>query len=403
MFDLSRHPLFTEYTDPKSGVKSYVLTERVAGIQKQFYFAQPSVTRNGKYLWITCCNPPARYSTLAVISLDLDNPFIRHFPYASPDTHCSLPCIDPEGDGVYFGCYDTVYKLSVEGELTKIIKLSPEFVHYRPIQRLFTHASISCNNKYIALDMQIGGNWYMAIGDIKTGEVKLLNKFGSCHNHAMFSPVDPDLILLDQDWWRDQHTGEYMPINNRIWLTNTTGTRLEPLMPKEFYGRTDTEGAHDYFSGDGYICWSDYYNGAFECNVETREVNHVWKRPICHSHSSFDRQMFVGDESPYKWKNIPCRTIFYDRATNKEIDIFSSLPYPDYDRFYHIDPHPQFCADDSVIVSTTTVIDGRVDVAITPVAPLCEKCRDDGEEVIFDGIKPHGTVDWVESVQQMMK
>ena len=251
--------------------------------------------------------------------------------------------------------------------------------------------------------MQIGDNWYMAIGDIKTGEVKLLNKFGSCHNHAMFSPIDPELILLDQDWWRDQHTGEYMPINNRIWLTNTSGTRFEPLMPKEFYGRTETEGAHDYFSSDGYICWSDYYNGAFECNIDTREVNHVWKRPVCHSHCSAKREMFVGDESPYKWLRIPCRTIFYDRKTNKELDIFSALPYPGYDRFYHIDPHPQFCAGDSMIVSTTTVMDGRVDVAITPVAPLLEKCRNEGAEVVFEGIKPHGIVDWVEGVRQMMK
>ena len=235
--------------------------------------------------------------------------------------------------------------------------------------------------------MQIGGNWYIAIGDLKSGEVKLLNKFGSCYNHAMFSPTDPELILLDQDWWRDQHTGEYMPINNRIWLTNTSGTRFEPLMPKEFYGRNGKEGAHDYWSADGMICWSDYFNGAFECNIETREVAHVWCRPICHSHSSSNRMMLVGDESPYKWKDIPCRTIFYDRKANKEIDIFSALPYPDHDRFYHIDPHPQFCAKDSVIVSTTTVIGDRVDVAITPVEPLRELCLRDGKTVVKAPVK----------------
>lgn len=41
MFDLSRHLLFTEYTDPKSDVKSYVLTERVAGIQSSFISLSP--------------------------------------------------------------------------------------------------------------------------------------------------------------------------------------------------------------------------------------------------------------------------------------------------------------------------------------------------------------------------
>ncbi|MBQ8321688.1 MAG: hypothetical protein IJX92_04920 [Clostridia bacterium] len=402
MYDLSRHPYFTPYTDKKSGVTSYVLTERVGTLQKHFYFAQPSVTSDGKYLFVTCCNPPARYSTLALVSLDPDNPFIRHFPNASPDTNGSLPCIDPEGDGVYYGCYDTVWHLSLDGELKKVITLTPEFTHNRPVQRLFTHASISCDNKYIALDMQIGGIFYVALGDIKTGAIKLLNKLGNMHDHAMFSPKDPNLFLIDQDWWRDMHTGEYMPINQRIWLMNTEGTRFEPLMPKEFYGRSETESAHDYWSADGLVCWTDYFNGAFECDIETREVTHVWKRPLCHSHSSADRQMLVGDESPYKWKTTPCRTIFYDRATNKEIDIFSALPYPDVDRYYHVDPHPQFCAGDSMIVSTTTVMDGRVDVAITPTAPLLEKCRKEGTEVVFDGIKPHERGSWVADTMQMM-
>ena len=402
MFDLSKHPFFSEYIDKKSGVKSYILTKRVAQMQKHFYFAQPSLTKNGKYLWFVCCNPPARYSTLAVVSLDPKDPFIRHFPHAAPDMQGSLPCLDPKGDGVYFGSYDTVYKLSIDGELNPVIHLSQEFVHNRPINRLFTHASISCDNKYIALDMQIGGIWYLALGDIESGEVKLLNKFGRCYNHAMFSPKDPDLLLIDQDWWRDSHTGEYMPINNRIWLADTEGTSFEPLFPKEFYGRRETEGAHDYFSGDGYIMWSDYYNGAFECNLDSRDVNHVWKRPICHSHCSSDRKLFVGDQSPYGWINTPCRTIFYDRESNKEIDIFSALPYPGYDRFYHVDPHPQFCANDTCIVSTSTVMDGRVDVALTPVEPLKKQCRREGETVVWGGYKPHARGSWVDDTMKMM-
>ncbi len=381
MYDLSRHPYFTEYTDEKSGVKSYVLTKRVAEVQKQFYFAQSSITQSGKYLWLLCMNPPARYYTLAVVSLDPDNPFIRHFPNASPDM-TGFPGLANDSDDVFFGCYDSIYRMSVDGELTRVIHLSPEFLHKRPIEHLISHASISADNKYILLDMQIGGNWYLAAGNIKTGEVKLLNKFRACYKHAMFSPTDPSLILLDQDWIRDRQTGEYFPINNRIWLTNTECTMFEPLLPKEFYARADSEGAHDYFSADGtYICWSDYFHGAYECNIKTREVTHVWHRPICHSHASRDREMLVGDQSPYSWKATPCRTIFYDRKTNKEIDIFSALPYIDYDRFYHIDPHPQFCLNDSLIVSTTTVMDGRVDVAITPVAPLLKKCREAGEEI----------------------
>ena len=109
MFDLSKHPYFTPYTDPKSGIVSYILTEKVAPLQRQFYFAQPSVTADGKYLWFLCFNPPARYMTLGVLSLDPENPFIKNFPYAAPQG--GNPCVTPEGDGVYFGVGNIVCKL----------------------------------------------------------------------------------------------------------------------------------------------------------------------------------------------------------------------------------------------------------------------------------------------------
>ena len=38
---------------------------------------------------------------------------------------------------------------------------------------------------------------------------------------------------------------------------------------------------------------------------------------------------------------------------------------------YHIDPHPRFCLKDKVITMTTTIC-GRVDVAVVPVTQLIE-------------------------------
>ena len=98
MINLDKHPYFTKYTDPKSGVVSYVLTERVGSLQQHFYFSEKSVTNDGKYLWIRCANPPSWFQTLAVVSLDADNPFIRHFPHAG--IFGGNPIITPEQDGV---------------------------------------------------------------------------------------------------------------------------------------------------------------------------------------------------------------------------------------------------------------------------------------------------------------
>lgn len=394
MFDLSKHPYFTEYTDPKSGIVSYILTEKVATLQRHFYFAQPSITSDGKYLWFLCFNPPARYMTLGVVSLDPEHPFIKNFPYAAPQG--GHPCITPEGDGVYFGMGNAVYKLDLEGNLTKLINVGPEIAHGRPIERLFTHASISADGKYIAMDMKIAGHIYMCVGDLKTGEIKILNKFGREYNHAMFSPADKDLILLDQECWRDRATGEYFPIDNRMWLINTDATVFEPIVPGMFYGRDGTEMAHDYFSGDGFVCWSDYFHGAYECDLQTRKPTFVWKRPIIHSHCSKHREYFVGDYTPYEWKTKGCGVIFYDRETDKEIDIFSSLPYPEIcsDRYYHVDPHPQFCSDDRLIVCESTAVKGEPSISITLVDEARKACREKGEKVITRCDTPNGESGW---------
>lgn len=378
---LENHPYFTKFTDPQSGVESYLLTEKIAGMYQHFYFSESSVTKDGKYLWIRCTYPPSWFVTLAVVSLDPENPFIRHFPHAG--VYGELPCITPEQDGVYYPNNDSIYKVDLMGNVTKVFQLDPDFVKNRPIQKLTTHSTVSCDGKYMILDMQVGGVYYVMRVELATGAYKVLNNFGRTYNHAQFCPTRPDLFLIDQDWWRDYHSGEYFCIDNRIWLMNIEGTRFEPLVPSAFYGRDGSEICHDFWSEDGYLCWVDYSQGTYECDIDTRQIQHVWKRPICHCHTSPDRMLWVGDQSPYAWKERPCQILFYDRQTNKEIPVFSAMPEPPvYRGQYHVDPHPQFVCDGQYIVSTATVEVDTATVAITPVAPLLEKCRENGQEIL---------------------
>lgn len=381
MLNLERHPCFEEYTDEKTGVKSYFLTKKVASLQQHFYFSECSLTEDGKYLWIRCLNAPAQFIHLAVVSMDADNPQIKAFPYAACMGEC--PNIIPGTHDVIFAEDENMYRITPEGKMTKIFSIPEDILINRTPEKLSTHCSVSCDGKYVALDMILGGKWYVGFGNIKTGEVKILNNFGRCYDHAQFSPVDPELFLLDQDWWRDGHTGEYFCIDNRMWLMNIHGTRFEPVIPNSWYGRDGTEYAHDFWSLDGKICWVDYKTGAYECDIDTREINHVWKRPMCHCHT-IDRKLWCADETPYAWNERPCRVLFYDRQTNREIDIFSSLPKPSVERkgrAYHLDPHPSFTKDGKYIISTVTLLDGAADVAITPVEPLLKLCREKGEKL----------------------
>lgn len=385
MYDLSKHPYFEEYTDPKSGVKSYILKERVGFAQQHFYFCNTSLTPDGKYLWIRCINPPALICNLAVVSLDPENPFIRNFPGAGYSGDGNMPGLLPGTTSAVFAEGKKVYTVDIEGNIETLIALPEEFAKSRIPNRVLTHVSFSKDKKMIALDTFSGDKSNVAVGNIETGEVKTFFRAAGIYNHAMFSPTENGLMLLDQDGWTDLYSDEHFGFINRMWLLNTENETFEAVIPDSWFAH-GSKIAHDFWALDGTLCYIDYDKGAYECDLKTKKHTHVWKRPVCHSHTNYDRSMWVADQTPYQWKDTPCRVIFYDRKTNKEIDIFSSLPYPNIDfrnvdSCYHTDPHPAFSENGEWIISTTTVKDGQVDVAITPVEPLVQLCRKKGKEV----------------------
>ncbi len=379
-YDLSRHPYFREYTDPVSGVRSYLLSERVASMQQNLYFTKMGgVTTDGRYLWFRCADWPSPAVRHGVVSLDPDAPEIRLFNHVSEDTSLLHPIAGTHS--ALFAVRNKVYEVDVTGGIREILTVDEDFIGGRPIERISTHLSMNSEGELITLDMCIGGKSYIAVGNYKTGEITQIHKFARFHNHAQFSPTDPRLFILDQDWERDPISGERFDIDQRIWLMDVDGTRLEPIDPGNWFRHNGSIYCHDFWSQDGFVCWPDLLGDVYEYDPVTRERTAVWRRSLCHCHT-LDRRLWVGDASPYSWETRPCRVIFYDRDLNREIDIFSALPRPRYDRgLYHLDPHPAFSPDGSVIVSMTTVRDGEIDLAVTPVAPLRELCRTAGSQV----------------------
>jgi hypothetical protein len=370
IMDLSKHPLFEPWRDPESGIVSYLLADRLAPIQQSFYFVNSSVSRDGKWLWFVTGHPPGLPRSLAVASLDPANPVIRAFPQTAGANES--PCVAPEGDAAYFTLRDAVYRVDVEGKVTLIAHLPSEFVANRRIFRITTHLTMSADGKYFLLDGEIGNAWYVATAEIATGTVKILHEFGRKHNHGQFSPVDPDLFLLAQDWINDPVTGRYLPFDQRIWLMNVSQTMFEPLCPNQWF-RHGKRPCHEWWSADGKVCWVDYDEGAYECDLVDRKPVRVWPTPLCHAHCDPTRQYWCADESPYKWKDTPCQVRFFDRRRGKQVNIVTALPQPFVNRsWYHLDPHPQFTPDGSHVVYTTTVR-GRIDVAIAPVQGILER------------------------------
>ena len=118
MCDPEKHPFFEKYRDKESCVESYILTEKVAPLQKNFYFINNGMTPNEDYLWFLCAFPPANYMVLGVVSLDAQKPFIKCFPNAQ--FTCESPMVSHDGKGVYYAGKREIYYIEPTGNIKKI-------------------------------------------------------------------------------------------------------------------------------------------------------------------------------------------------------------------------------------------------------------------------------------------
>jgi len=365
-YDLSQHPYFSAWTDPHSGVQSYVLTERVAPIQQSFYFTNPSVSADGKWLWIYAAFPPSPYKFLACFGLDPARPEKHLYLHAGFNT--ASPMVAPEGDAVYFTMGASVYHMRLDGTLARVCTLSDEYIDHRRLYRLATHLTLSADRRHFLLDGEIGNHWFVGLGDVQTGAVSILKEFAHHFNHAQFSPTDPELFCLSQDWFYDKVSGRRFMFDHRTWLMNRSNTIFRSITPD--YQAPGHEDCHEWWSQDGLLCYQNYAAGAYEVNVYTGERVHVWQRPVCHAHCSPDRRYWTADQTPYRWAETGCPVLYFDRVTGREQHIISSQLPPIYPRGdYHTDPHPHFSPQGHLVICTTTVL-GGLDVMLTPTAPL---------------------------------
>ena len=370
--DLERHPFFDEWRDPVSGASSYVLTERVAPVQQSLYFATPSVSWDGRWLWFYCAHPPGAMRTLGAVCLDPDRPEIRHFPNAQHRGHFETSttlALPGEPEGMYLCMGPSVWRLSLDGTMTAACTLDADFIAGRRLERLSCRLSASSDGRYFLLVGQIANSSFVALGERDSGRVRVLHEFPRAYAHASFSPTEPELFMLCQEWHKDPVSGHRFDNDIHTWLMDIGQTRFEPILAQGWskHGRDPN---HEFWSEDGWVCWADLSLGGFEWHPGTKARNHVWRRPVCHAHASPDRQFWCADQTPYRWESETCQVLFYDRGRDRELPIVSAMPCPSINwRELHLHPHPQFVLGGRHIVYTTTLL-GRPDVAIAPVASL---------------------------------
>ena len=131
---LESHPLFTPWTDPTSGVTSYLLNDVFSSIQQHFYYTNPSISADGKWLWLTVAHPPGPSKSLAVVSLDPEQPNIQNIPGAQTDL--ATPGLSRDGESALFGTNGAIYLAKPSGEMRELGRLPATWLNGRGLIRL---------------------------------------------------------------------------------------------------------------------------------------------------------------------------------------------------------------------------------------------------------------------------
>ena len=364
-FDFANSPLFTPVTHPDSGVTVHVLTRRVAPVQQGFYFVNDSMSADGRYLWFYCAFPPNLNRTLAV--LDFVHGSIRHFP----ETSAKGAYVAPESGDAYWCEAAAVWRRGADAgcEAVLVNQLPAELIGNRSVASLASHLTRSADGKEFFINASVGLAYIFGSLPIDGGPFQLWHRFDRHHNHAQFSPTDPDAVLFAQEFHSDPITGLRFPITNRLW-TMTRGGEPRPILREPRFV------SHEWWDADGEHVWCadvPNKNETLRVRLADGEVERIpFPRQCWHSHSSRDNRLIVGDSNNGFFRGCASTVHFMNRDTGKIIVLAEHAERKDYvGRNYHIDPHPRFCADDRYVVFTTTLL-GKIDVAIVPVTDLLQ-------------------------------
>lgn len=381
--NLESSDLFTPWTDPKSGVSSYILTQKVAPHQQSFYFTNPAGSPDKRYYWFYCAYPPSGNAldgrTLGYI--DFAEQTVRNFPETMFTD--GSPAIHPQTGEIYWCTTTAVYRRKPEPDAIPVLvaNFPDELASLGHHSKIATHLSFSADCSELAFDCDVGLNFVVGSIRLSDGKFTVWQKFDRCYDHAMFSPIDPDLMLICQDGWTRKDTGktEWLDIDEngeieRLWLIRRDETAQRLHM-------RDRYGCHECFSKDGkYVYYVDWEHGITRINLDTRQTELMTDTITWHGIPSSDQTLLVGDNYPQKegfYRGTPADVVFYDTVTQKSIKIVSDMPAiftRENPSRYHTDPHPQFVFDDEYISYTTTVL-GQIDIAFVKVEDLLSVLR----------------------------
>ena len=382
--------LFEPFTDPESGVVSYVLKYGAPDDNRQsIYFTSKSMTNDGRFLvfWYNEGNEKKeggagpRHQMLADLKTD---------KVYDMGLETMTPFVEINEDYMVYGDRARgFFRRNFTDPLNeiKLCDIPAELKAIGDVRRLATHLTLTSDRKRAFLDTEIrtpeGKNRYIqGMLDLETGAWDQWNETEWNCDHGQVNPADDNLAMVAwEGCWDEQgrafqeETGWYP----RMWLMRKGEKELIPAKTINFASHEiwDDDGKGLSWCGHGYMVDE---HCVYHRDLATGEET-VWAAVpgARHNSCSPDNKYVVTDQAPETWwRGCKWRVAFYNRETGKYVGVYSTrdarMPQNNQSRL-HPDPHPHFVMNGKYIVSTANNADGHMDLFVTPVAQLVEMTK----------------------------
>ncbi len=396
--------LFVRHEDLQTGVVSYLLKPELVGFNQQsLYFTAKSMTDDGRFLVFWASDdefPPERKGKRRSVSkrlmlLDFEKETIVELA-----RYGGTPWMDVATGQLWFVNEAGVHRrdLRVDPLKDHLLCTWPDALVSRKPKaktRYATHITLSPDRRYMFLDACVDYQDIEGVLDTKTGTWTEWERANFCCNHGQFNPVDPTLAMCAWERARFKTREEMYPDEIAKATFDASGHVSDILRSKddvyprlwlfrqgkkwEVASKITNYASHEYFAEDGkgfYWCSA----GVVYHDLATGRQWRIDPLGSAHAAMTADNKYIVSDESwGGWWRGCGWTVHFWNRETHRGVYIHSQRPRiatKQNESKLHPDPHPQFVCRDRYIVCTVTDEQRRLNLSVTPVAPLIARTTD---------------------------
>lgn len=386
--------LFDRFVDAKSGCVGYQLRPGSVMFNHQsFYFTNKSMTDDGRFILFTASQDEktSAYSSMwyagrlrQMFVIDLLSDEVRRLRVNRPG---SLVLNVRTGEILYMrdrAIYRHDLRKDDDSEIL-VCRLPDDYVpegwqvHY-----LVGHLQLDASETFTFLDSSFkkrdeNGKWRYVFRqgalNLKTGVYEKWTETDFCINHGQINPADPTIALgaWDGCWATKKNYGKkYEGVYPRMWLFRKGKKELVlNRMVK------DGGASHEHWAADGKSFHWCCPQGVFRHILATGEQECLVPHYAGHNDVSPDNRYVVYDAAKSPWfRGCGWDVGFYDTVLKKNIYIQNDNPpiaTKERQSILHPDPHPQFVMKGRYIINTRNDAEGRMNLAVTPVAGLVER------------------------------